>query len=378
MSPEEAQELDELLANGGHRETIAEAVAGLITEGNVYLTEDRPAWEERVREIVNADKTAADYETNHPVFFLNRWWAAAAVFVAVSIAIVLWTSRTGLPDNQSTAIQANQILPGRQGAILTLADGKQLLLDTAQNGTITLQGGATVTLFNGVLQYDQNGSEMVYNSMSTPRGRQFRLTLPDGTAVWLNNASSIRYPVAFKGTERHVEITGEAYFEVAKLYGMPFRVTVNNNTQVEVLGTHFNVKAYAGEDDIQATLLEGAVRVSRLQASGSRQPLTLRPGQQARVTGGDAAMPELIPEPDVAKVMAWKNGLFDFNNADLEEVMRQLERWYDIDVVYEKGIPRVQLVGKMTRGITLNELLIVLKELGVHFRMDGRTLIVLP
>jgi ferric-dicitrate binding protein FerR (iron transport regulator) len=365
------QELNELLTQD-NQEGIADAVTQLLAVNKEFLEEDRPGWEHRIRQIVNADKTDRSAKT---VSFggFRRWWAAAAIIVLVGLGCYLWMNNKGKPVSTAAVEPSNQIMPGRDGAILTLADGSQVLLDTLHNGTLTLQGGARVTLVGGVLQYDGNGSEMVYNTMSTPRGRQFRLLLPDGTAVWLNNTSSIRYPVVFTGTERHVEITGEAYFEVAKHAGMPFRVTVNHKAEVEVLGTNFNVKAYDNESNMEATLLEGAVRVSIPEG----KPLTLQPGQQAQVVATGTKL-QLVNGADLVKVMAWKNGLFDFNNATLEEVMRQLERWYDIEVVYAKGIPHVELLGKMTRGITLNELLVVLKELGVHCSMEGRKLVVFP
>ena len=371
ITAQESEELSRMLSEE-NREVVADVLAKLIAADSGHLNEDRPGWEERIRQIVNIDK-ADGHATILSFAGFRRWWAAAAIIVLVGLGCYLWMNNKGKPVSTAAVEPSGQILPGREGALLTLADGSQILLDTVQNGAITLQGGARVTLVGGVLQYEGNGSEMLYNTMSTPRGRQFRLVLPDGTAVWLNNTSSIRYPVVFAGRERHVEVTGEAYFEVAKRAGMPFRVTVNHKAEVEVLGTNFNVKAYDNESGVETTLLEGAVRVSIPEGKS----LTLQPGQQARVAAAGAKL-QLVNDPDLVKVMAWKNGLFDFNNATLEEVMRQLERWYDIEVVYTKGIPDMELLGKMTRGITLNELLIVLKELGVHCTIEGRKLLVFP
>ena len=175
---------------------------------------------------------------------------------------------------------------------------------------------------------------------------------------------------------------GEAYFEVVDKPSMPFHVNVNDRAEVQVLGTQFNINAYENEAAIAATLLQGKIKVVAGKA-GRRPSLVLAPGQQARlnhITPGNSVTPEiaLVPDADLEKVMAWRNGIFNFNGASLDEVMKQLERWYDIEVVYEQGIPRKKLIGKMTKDVTLNGLLIGLKELGIHYRLEERKLIVLP
>ena len=273
----------------------------------------------------------------------------------------------------------NDVAPGKAGAILTLADGTTVVLDSLGNGLVATQNGAKVLLHNGQLAYNTNGAapaEMTYNTMATPKGRQFQLVLPDGTKVWLNAASSLRYPTAFAGSERTVEITGEAYFEVAKLVSsstgqrVPFRVKVNNQTTIEVLGTHFNINSYDDEKTVNTTLLEGSVRI----VSGAEKAI-LKPGQQAQA---GASQIKIVPDANVEKVMAWKNGVFDFQDASLEEVMRELQRWYNIDVVYEKGIPQLEFIGKMGRDLTLANVLSGLEMSKVHFRIEGRKLVVLP
>jgi ferric-dicitrate binding protein FerR (iron transport regulator) len=298
---------------------------------------------------------------------LRRWWAAAAVLLLLVGTGYLYIRQSRKPDATGIAMQTAEIGPGRQGAMLTLANGSQLLLDTIKNGVIALQGGVTVKIVKGSLQYIGRGSGTLYNTMSTPKGRIFQLLLPDGTQVWLNSASSIRYPIAFNDTQRKVEITGEVYFEVAADQEKPFVVDINKKGTVTVLGTHFNVNAYDNEQQVAATLLEGAIQVKRLDAA-----LTLKPGQQA-VWQPDAGI-KLVNDPNISKVMAWKNGLFNFEGASLEEVMRQLERWYDIEVVFEKPVPDIRFGGKMTRGITLNEMLDILKGFegaDLKFRMEG-------
>jgi ferric-dicitrate binding protein FerR (iron transport regulator) len=240
----------------------------------------------------------------------------------------------------------------------------------------------------------------------TPKGRQFSLLLPDGTQVWLNAASSIRYPTTFTEGQRRVEVSGEVYFEIARNTKMPFRASVNNKAEVEVLGTHFNVNAYENEEYINTTLLEGSIKV---QAGGAAQPgnndssqvaspdrpdphpaqpssVILKPGQQALMQVGETTQPAMKAQPgitvvdaDIDQVMAWKNGAFNFNGASLEEVMRQLERWYDIEVIYEKGVPDIRIGGELSRDVSLAGLLKGLKESKVRFRIEeGHRLVVLP
>lgn len=202
------------------------------------------------------------------------------------------------------------------------------------------------------------------------------MQLPDGTRVWLNAASSIRYPIIFTGPERQVQMTGEAYFEVAKSKGQPFKVNVIDRAEVAVLGTHFNINAYKVDGGIDATLLEGAVQVAIRGDSLSKHKtkVVLTPGQQAQV----ADKIHVVPHADTDKIMAWKNGLFNFEGAGLQEVMSQLERWYDIEVLFENGVPDIEFEGKITRDVSLNELLPALKKMGVSYRLEGRTLTILP
>lgn len=315
------------------------------------------------------------------ISFLRRWgWAAASVILLLGMGIYFWTA----DRKASSAIEASakmDIPPGKDGAILTLADGRQVVLDSLKNGLVAMQNGVQATIRNGELVYDASGAgedALMYNTMSTPKGRQFSLLLPDGTRVWLNAASSIRYPTMFTGKERRVEITGEAYFEVARIFSprsgegnIPFRVNVDNRAEVEVLGTHFNINAYKNEGNIHATLMEGSVKVMNGNADG----FILKPGQQALVPATGAV--QLINNVDLDKVMAWKNGLFYFEGLSLEEAMRQLERWYDIEVVYEGAVPNIRFGGKMSRDVSLGGLLQMLSDSQLKFRIEeGRRLIV--
>lgn len=327
---------------------------------------------------------------------ISRWaWVAASVLLLAPVAVYLVVSY----DRPAThAVQLADIEAGKSGAVLTLADGSQVSLDTFKNATVALQNGVTAKVVNGLLVYEGKGDVVAYNTMSTPKGRQFHLMLPDGTLVWLNAASSIRYPTIFKGGDRRVEITGEAYFEVARNPKIPFRLNVNDRAAIEVLGTHFNVNAYENEEQIKTTLIEGSVKVAvaspDVPAGSFNRPVILNAGQQAQVSSGKKTQAgqsglsaeantansriNVINNADIDKVMAWKNGIFNFKDNTLEEVMRQIERWYDIEVVYENGVPDVELAGEITKDVSLNGLLKNFEKLGVHYRLEGRKLIVLP
>jgi transmembrane sensor len=338
---------------------------------------------------------------------VSRWLVAASILLLLSVGAYFFIkTRSAEPIAGST-----EILPGKDGAILTLADGAQILLDTVKNGIVALQGGATAKIVNGTLIYEGKGGEAVYNIMSTPKGRKFHLIMPDGTQAWLNSASSIQFPTAFTGSERKVTVTGEVYFEVAthRLPArgghapgpkMPFKVNVNDKAEIEVLGTHFNVKAYENEPVINTTLLEGsiAIRLSAGTNGKAGKQSILKPGQQAKIlvgqnkllvngnldsiankaTGKDTKGLTVVNDTDIDKVMAWKNNVFDFNDIAFEDAMYQLERWYNIEVVYEKGVPptNVELSGKMTKDVTLNDLVIILQKIGVKCKLEGRKLLI--
>ncbi|MGN6416013.1 MAG: FecR family protein [Pseudobacter sp.] len=307
--------------------------------------------------------------------FLRKWrWAAACIVLILGVGgYLLFKADDDQAVKKELAITGKEnILPGKEGAVLTLGDGTQLSLDSVQNGVVALQGGAKAIVRDGQLIYDRNGAETIYNTITTQVGRQYRMTLPDGTQVWLNAASSVRYPTVFKGNDRGIEITGEVYLEVAKQPGRPFIVNAGNTAKIEVLGTSFNVNAYENESSVNTTLIEGVVRVNGT---------TIKPGQQAQIPIGQSNASQrvnVINDAGIEQVMAWKNGFINFEGATFDAIMRQLERWYDVKVVYDNNIiPTTQLAGKMTRGVPLDGLLKNLEALGVHFRLDGRKLIIL-
>ncbi|WP_127124814.1 FecR domain-containing protein [Pseudoflavitalea rhizosphaerae] len=318
---------------------------------------------------------ASDWSLSKYRKLIFRTVAAAALLVCISMAAWFLLSRGEKAPTESIAMKETppvSITPGMNGAILTLDDNSQLSLDSAGNGLIADQQGAKVVLQNGALVYEGKEAKAVaWNRMSTPRGRQFHLTLSDGTHVWLNAASSIRYPTSFQGKTRKVEISGEVYFEVAKQTNSPFIVSMRNGNSVEVLGTSFNLNTYEDEKNIRATLLEGSVRVT----SGSSNPVVLEPGQQAEM-GTEWIH---VHAADIQKVMAWKNGVFDFEGAGLDEVMRQLSRWYDVEVIYEKNIvPNIKFGGKMSRNMQFENMLKALEMSKVNVKLDNRKLIIQP
>lgn len=345
-----------------------------------YLAADEPmaATEEKLvtavlQQIRQETATAAPVRT----ISRHRWrWAAAVLLVLAGSVGWLYHTNTSTSRLAKTPAAALDVAPGKAGAVLTLANGTQVVLDSLGDGRVTTQNGTQVAIQQGKLVYaaaaGKAGEEMVYNTMSTPKGRQFSVVLPDGTTVWMNAASTLRFPVSFEGGERKVSLSGEAYFEVADNAAQPFIVQANGTT-VQVLGTHFNINSYANESATQTTLLEGAVQVQPAAAAGKK--VVLHPGQQARVQQ-DAVT---VANAAIDQVMAWKNGIFNFNNASVQEIMRQLERWYDIDVAYEKGIPNIQFVGSIGKDLTLLEALDMMKGANLHFRMEGgRRLVILP
>lgn len=299
-----------------------------------------------------------------------RYAAAAVILLGLGMYFLQTRGPVQVPVVADGGKSGEDILPGHEGAILTLADRSEVQLDSTGNGIVATQHGAQVRLRDGELSYEGAPAEAALNTMHTPRGRQFRLTLPDGSKVWLNAASSITYPTAFTGNERLVEIEGEAYFEVKGDAARPFRIKTRDGAEVRVLGTQFNVSAYRNETDMKTTLVEGAVRVTAPQGTS-----VLAPGQQAIVTANTLKVDE---KADVARALAWKNGLFDFNGLPLTAVLRQLERWYDIDVEYQGTVRDISFYGKIDRNASLQSILRVLKASGADCRLEGRKLIMMP
>ncbi|MFB6457090.1 FecR family protein [Chitinophaga sp. Hz27] len=331
-------------------------------------------------EAVKEEKTVDSGRGN--LRYIRKWgWVAAAIVLIVSIGSYQLTTKITGNQPYHLAPLGVDIAPGKNGAVLTLADGSQVVLDSLGNGVVANQNGAQVQLNNDELAYSlvgKSSSDVVYNVISTPNGRQFNVVLPDGTKVWLNAASALRFPTGFTGHERKVELTGEAYFEVAQNEKLPFKVIVNDKAVIEVLGTHFNVNGYENEQLLSTTLLEGRVRVHSMKdLNGSRNNgVILQPGQQANINQNLSAAITVINNANVDRAVAWKNGLFNFEGATLGEMMKQLERWYDITVRYEGTIPEREFQGKLPRNLHLSQVLRILDEMGIKTRLEGKVLII--
>ncbi|WP_343744192.1 FecR domain-containing protein [Chitinophaga sp.] len=335
----------------------------------------RDRWEAIRQQEANAPDgshiLASILERPIPVRTMRKRWywaaAAAALFFAGTGEYFIMTK-----SDQSNVQTAGQFSPGNQQATLMLDDGTVVQLDSNGNRTLQ-QGGSLVQQQGGQLVYDESGNHapVAFNTLRTPPGSQFKITLPDGTVAWLNAASSIRYPTAFQGTERRVEITGEAYFEVAQNREMPFRIGVIDKAEIAVLGTSFNVNAYQDEGFIKTTLLQGAVSMT----ASSGQPVLLKPGQQAQFNTSSSDI-HIIQDANIDQAVAWRKGLFNFDHADLKSVMNELSRWYNVDVRYEGALPSRTFRGKITRNLSLPEVLDVLQDVDIKFRMEGKTIVV--
>jgi transmembrane sensor len=296
-------------------------------------------------------------------------YAAAAVLILLFASLYFFS---GNEEHNQIARIDKIIIPGGNKAILTLAGGQKIVLNDAATGEIARQSGISITKTNdGQIVYSigAEDGEILQNTISTPKGGQYRVILPDGTNVLLNAASSLIYPTAFRGTERLVQLNGEAYFEVAKNKNMPFKVKSGGQT-VEVLGTHFNVSAYEDENAVKTTLVEGAVKVSSSSASS-----LIVPGQQAVLSkeGNGAIFRRNV---NIEREIAWKNGMFSFENDDIKSVMRSIARWYDVDVSYKGDMSDIAFSGEIFRTARLSEVIEILELNNVQLDVHGKTIIV--
>lgn len=359
----------------------------LVRQQQIADTPD-PAWTERLLQRIEREETVPVVQL--PVRRRSWiWMAAAAVVLVLITGTVFYFSREArLPVTAGDIKKRykNDLPPGGDHASLTLADGSIILLDAQQNGAVATQGAVSIIKSDsGRLLYrmlpaeiassDSKGhandnAVITYNTLNTPKGGQFQIELPDGSRVWMNAASSLRFPTAFNGKERRVQLSGEAYFEVAKTtshQAMPFIVEMNN-FQVKVLGTHFNVSAYTNEAMHKVTLLQGRVSVEQ----GARHQI-MTPGQQASFFNSSFS----VADGDTEEAVAWKNGLFQFTNTPLTQVLHQLERWYNINITYD-SIPEKHFYGIISRNSSLSEVLSMLEVTGgVKFTIEGNSVKVL-
>ncbi|MDN5288108.1 MAG: FecR family protein [Mucilaginibacter sp.] len=309
----------------------------------------------------------------------TTWGAVAAAVILLGISTVVWynlNSAIKYPPMLADRYQITKhdIEPGGTKAVLTLANGVNVILDSAKNGLITTQGNTKVVkLTNGGLAYRSTGTDsavVTNNTMTTPRGGRYDLTLSDGTRVFLNAASSITYPTSFSGKSRKVSITGEAYFEVAKNAEMPF-IVLANGTETQVLGTHFDIMAYQDEPFIKATLLEGSIKFRT-----SHSEVLLNPGQQAEVPEFSDRIS--VQDANIEAALSWKNGYFIFQDEKLHSIMRKVARWYDVEVIYDASLKDLSYGGSVSQYKNISDLLNVLQSTGtVHFKVEERRIIVM-
>ncbi|NML22431.1 FecR family protein [Pseudoflavitalea sp. G-6-1-2] len=376
ITAEEQQQLFALIQSKKHTSEL-EAVVAEALEDDAFDVADDPVLRDLIFERILQQR-----ETPVRRIPLYRRWAwAAAVLLLLGGATYFYFftdkhQQSGIAEHKD---DHNNIQPGSNKALLTLSDGTVIVLDSAANGAIAQQGNASVTkLPNGEVRYEVNGkatSKVMLNTMTTPNGGQYNLVLPDGSKIWLNAASSITYPAAFTGNQRQIKISGEVYMEIAKDKSRPFMVDVDGRSVVQVLGTSFNINSYTNEGKIKTTLIEGSVRVSnhannnRTQAAG----VMLRPGQQAVITA--SAEDISIRTANTDHVLAWKNGFINFESVSFQEIIRQIERWYDIDVQVEGPMPAVKIGGRMDRGVQLSDLTLFLNNFEIRTKLEGRKLI---
>ncbi|NML41542.1 DUF4974 domain-containing protein [Chitinophaga sp. G-6-1-13] len=361
----EQQELMQLIARSQHDEELLQLLDKVIAASG----EEKAMPEHRAREVLAIILQARTKPRAASRAVRMRWWAAAAsLLLLAGAAWYLLRRPVAHTTDTAPALAMQDIRPASQSAILTLDDGSQVVLDSLHQGSIRNAAGTMIHLGQHTLAYSSSkDADPAYNTLSTPRGKLFHLILPDGTEVWLNAASSLRYPVSFNTAERVVELNGEAYFEVKQAATRPFRVKTVQESEIRVLGTGFNVNAYTNEPAVTTTLLHG-----RVQVLAAQQQILLKPGQQAAAAGAGIK----VQAADTSQVTAWKEGMFQFDNAGIQQVMNQLERWYDITVIYETGVPDIRFGGKMERDLDLRSILRILEISNVHYRLEGRKLII--
>lgn len=383
MSKIETEELLELIdqAEAQVGLAIADGLDQQVAADHLEMGE----WGAVLERIVSVDRIVPKQQLFLPYL---RWAAAAVVFLTLGLGYYYLQP---INQNNNRTKYANDIKPGKNEAILTLADGSQIsLTDVGQGELIKSKGISIVKTADGKLIYTIDSStvkamanhpELAYNTISTPKGGTYQVNLPDGTKVWLNAASSLKFPQTFTNLkERIVELNGEAYFEVFKNKKQPFRVFTpgfgsGRAQETEVLGTHFNISAYADDAETKTTLLEGSIQVRDPQKNNKRFAVTLLPGQQA-ILNNDQLNTSVV---DTEEAVAWKQGTFMFANAGIESIMRKISRWYNVEIIYQGKISENNYIGTVSRFGNVTDVLDILEATKtVHFKIEGRRITVMP
>lgn len=374
-SAEEENELMDRVLEAGENPELRSFILGIWNQYHPVLDRSGIDWDEVYDRVIQS----RGIEETPKLRRLAWGRLAAAAVVAIVLAagsFFLFSSREQQPvKSVATDLVHHDIAPPSDNrAVLTLADGTEIKIDSAGNGTLAMQGDIRITKSpKGEISYTGTRKAIGNNILTVPRGSwPMSLVLSDGSKVWLNTGSTLTYPVAFFGGERNVKITGEAYFEVAHQNGKPF-IVEHNGTKVEVLGTHFNVNTYEDEGAERVTLLEGSVRVSK--DSDTR---VLKPGQQANVSNSQADM-KILNDVDMEEVIAWRDNKFKFGeSATIGTIMRQISRWYDVEIEY-KGIVNQRFWGSISKNVNVSQVLQILEAAGgVKFMVEGKKIVVVP
>ena len=388
----EASEAEEAAINEWRkRDPRNEALIIAVTDDQVLKKSlaDMSAYDEDIAWVNLQERINGSGTKQTKVRHLSRtgWWVAAACLLCLVFGAYWFLStKEHTPGNATPlAVVQPDVRPGQSGAVLILDKGLRVNLDSLGNGALAMQGGVQLTKKDNQLAYTENANtdKLIYNTILTPKGRQYHLVLSDGTKVWLNSDAYLRFPVAFGASERKVEIGGEVYFEVAhvdmpgKNTRKPFIVHINSakikeGMDVEVLGTHFNINAYDDEETVRTTLLEGSIN---LKLGGNSTPA--KPGQQLIVEEAERKV-TVNEGVDLEEVIAWKNGRFEFDNVSLPVIMRQISRWYDVEVVYEGKPDNEKYSGAISKSVNLSDVLRMLESRRLKFKIDGNKLVVKP
>lgn len=370
-TPDEIGELQQFIDKDENKELFTDLFTDFLLH-HKNASFDASSFADLSKKVLQIDKGTAlsrNQSSTHRIHFLKTSWfryAAAIVLILGGAAIwyIISQNNSARHFERSDSVVRNlpDIQPGGNRAILTIGNQS---INLASNKTGIAVG--SVITYNDGKRIADAGQQLM---LTTPRGGQYQAVLPDGSKVWLNAASSIKFPSKFTGNKREVEVTGEVYLEVAKNSKQPFYVHTRE-TDIQVLGTNFNVEAYENEKMVTTTLLEGTIRIIK-----GEERLELQPGQQA-ITVPRINFIKFVPQANIDEVTAWRSGLFNFNNAGVATVMRQLERWYDINVIYKTTIPDIEFAGEMSRNTNLSGVLKILKDAGLNYKLEGKTLIIL-
>jgi len=342
-----------------------------IETNDIFVPESVASSEEEHRQIIlnRIHEKINQYEKGNRV--RRMWLRVAAAVILMMLSFGLFKIFNKQISYQHTLSKLKSVTPGGNNAILTLANGKQIVLNNSRNGLLVNLGNITVSKANNgqviykVIGSAKNTLRVSYNTITTPNGGQYEVILPDGSKVWINSSSSLKYPTQFTGKERDVELNGEGYFEVAKNKLMPFKVSSHGQT-VEVLGTHFNINAYTDEPGIKTTLLEGSVKVTVI---GTEKPQLLIPGQQAIFNKGGI----MVSDADTAQAVAWKNGLFYFKDADVASIMRLLARWYNLKIDINGQLPERKFSGKIYKNLNAAQVLQIIDYSAINYKVEDPT-----